>query len=226
MRTLLKAVAEDHGFSTEIPEGAEDEARLFPDSLTPSDYAGREDLRNLETFTIDGATAKDFDDAVSLEKTENGWRLGVHIADVSHYIRPGSAIDRDAFERGTSLYLPGCTVPMLPEELSNNICSLMPDADRLAMSLFMDVSAAGKVVGRATAFLYCLLGVKTVYANVMSRPAAQVLENSGITAQWGKLVEGIINRKGTGPCPFEAAVMEIDDPEEALAAIRNKMAQM
>ena len=87
-------------------------------------------------------------------------------------------------------------------------------------------SAADKVVGRATAFLYCLLGVKTVYANVMSRPAAQVLENSGITAQWGKLVEGIINRKGTGPCPFEAAVMEIDDPREALTAIRNKMAQM
>lgn len=87
-------------------------------------------------------------------------------------------------------------------------------------------SAADKVVGRATAFLYCLLGVKTVYANVMSRPAAQVLENSGITAQWGKLVEGIINRKGTGPCPFEAAVMEIEDPREALTAIRNKMAQM
>ena len=87
-------------------------------------------------------------------------------------------------------------------------------------------SAADKVVGRATAFLYCLLGVKTVYANVMSRPAAQVLENSGITAHWGKLVEGIINRKGTGPCPFEAAVMEINDPLEALTAIRNKMAQM
>ena len=87
-------------------------------------------------------------------------------------------------------------------------------------------SAADKVVGRATAFLYCLLGVKTVYANVMSRPAAQVLENSGITAQWGKLVEGIINRKGTGPCPFEAAVMGISDPQEALTAIRAKMVQM
>ena len=89
-----------------------------------------------------------------------------------------------------------------------------------------EFSAADKVVGRATAFLYCLLGVKTVYANVMSHPAAQVLESNGITAQWGKLVEGIINRKGTGPCPFEAAVMEIQDPQEALTAIRNKMAQM
>jgi len=145
MRTLLKAVAEDHGFSTELTEEAEAEARLYPESPEASDYIGREDLRALETFTIDGATAKDFDDAVSLEKTENGWRLGVHIADVSHYVRPGSAIDREAFERGTSLYLPGYTVPMLPECLSNNLCSLMPGVDRLAMSLFMDIES-GKVV--------------------------------------------------------------------------------
>ena len=89
-----------------------------------------------------------------------------------------------------------------------------------------EFSAADKVVGRATAFLYSLLGVQTVYANVMSQPAAQVLEDNGITAQWGKLVDGIINRQGTGPCPFEAAVMEIQDPQEALTAIRNKMAQI
>ncbi len=87
-------------------------------------------------------------------------------------------------------------------------------------------SAADKVVGRATAFLYCLLGVTSVYANVMSRPAAQVLEENGITAHWGKLVDGIINRRGTGPCPFEAAVMDIRGSEEALAAIHRKMAQM
>lgn len=87
-------------------------------------------------------------------------------------------------------------------------------------------SAADRVVGRATAFLYCLLGVKEVYARVMSRPAAQVLEAHGIAAEAGQLVEGIINRKGTGPCPFEAAVLEINDAEEALAAIRRTMAQM
>lgn len=87
-------------------------------------------------------------------------------------------------------------------------------------------SAADRVVGRATAFLYCLLGVKEVYANVMSRPAMAVLDTHGITASAGQLVDGIINRKGTGPCPFEAAVMEITDTQEALAAIRNKMAQM
>ena len=87
-------------------------------------------------------------------------------------------------------------------------------------------SAADRVVGRATAFLYCLLGVSEVYANVMSRPAAQVLEAHGIGAHWGKLVDGIINRRGTGPCPFESAVLEINDPTEALTAIRRRMAQM
>ena len=87
-------------------------------------------------------------------------------------------------------------------------------------------SAADKVVGRATAFLYCLLGVTAVHANVMSRPAAQVLQENGISAHWGTLVEGIINRRGTGPCPFEAAVMDIQDPDEALTAIRRKMEQM
>ena len=86
--------------------------------------------------------------------------------------------------------------------------------------------AADKVVGRATAFLYCLLGVTAVHANVMSRPAAQVLQENGISAHWGTLVDGIINRRGTGPCPFEAAVMDIQDPDEALTAIRRKMEQM
>ena len=89
-----------------------------------------------------------------------------------------------------------------------------------------NASAADRVVGRATAFLYCLLGVKEVYARVMSYPAAEVLKSAGITAEAGQLVEGIINRRGTGPCPFEAAVMDIRDPQEALIAIRRKMEQM
>ena len=142
---LMKAVAEDHGFATELNEAVEIESRRMPDEVRPEDLAGREDLRGLLAFTIDGATAKDFDDAVSIERTDRGWRLGVHIADVSHYVYPGTAIDDDAYMRGTSLYLPGLTVPMLPECLSNSLCSLMPDVDRLAMSLFMDIEQ-GRVV--------------------------------------------------------------------------------
>jgi len=89
-----------------------------------------------------------------------------------------------------------------------------------------NASAADRVVGRGAAFLYCLLGVKTVHARVMSRPAAQVLAAHDIEALADTFVDGIINRKGTGPCPFESAVMEITDPQEALTAIRNRMAQM
>lgn len=146
MLARMRATAEDHGFPTEFPAEVEDEAASVCRSPLPEADETREDLRNMLLFTIDGVTSKDFDDAVSIESTESGWRLGVHIADVSHYVRPGSAIDREALERGTSLYLPGCTVPMLPEALSNNICSLMPDVDRLAMSLLMELSPAGKML--------------------------------------------------------------------------------
>ena len=139
MYAMMKAVAEDHAFATETSMEVDAEAARLPDFVDPADCAGREDLRELLTFTIDGATAKDFDDAVSIERTDGGWRLGVHIADVSHYVRPGTAMDDDAHTRGTSLYLPGLTVPMLPECLSNHLCSLMPDVDRLALSLLMEV---------------------------------------------------------------------------------------
>ena len=142
---LMRAVAEDHGFETEVSGRVASESLDMPDAVRPEDIEGREDLRGVLAFTIDGSTAKDFDDAVSIERTERGWRLGVHIADVSHYVRPGTAIDEDAYARGTSLYLPGLTVPMLPECLSNDLCSLMPDVDRLALSLTMDIEH-GKVV--------------------------------------------------------------------------------
>lgn len=142
---LMRAVAENQGFATEPSEDVLQEADAMPTEVAPDDMAGREDLRGVLTFTIDGATAKDFDDAVSIERTERGWRLGVHIADVSHYVAPGSAIDADAYRRGTSLYLPGLTVPMLPECLSNNLCSLMPDVDRLALSVTMGIERGAVV---------------------------------------------------------------------------------
>lgn len=147
MLARMRAIAEDHGFPTEFPEDVEASAQALRKQGLPQADEEREDLRDLLLFTIDGADSKDFDDAVSLEPLDNDqYRLGVHIADVSHYVSPGSAIDREARARGTSLYLPGCTVPMLPEVLSNDLCSLMPGEDRLAMSLFMDLSADGKVL--------------------------------------------------------------------------------
>jgi len=140
MATRLKVISESHDFPTAFPQKAEVQCRSLPEGISPEEFAGREDLRSLTVFTIDGPFSKDFDDAISLDRTPDGdWRLGVHIADVSHFVRPGSAVDREALERGTSLYLPGLTVPMLPERLSNDLCSLMPGVDRLAMSLFMTI---------------------------------------------------------------------------------------
>ena len=135
----MDALVETHGLPAAFPAEALSEAAALPDAVSPADIAGRFDARGVDLFTIDGDDAQDFDDAVSLEKTARGWRLGVHIADVSHYVAWGGAIDREALRRGTSVYLPGRTLPMLPEKLCNNLCSLMPDVDRLAMSLFLEL---------------------------------------------------------------------------------------
>ena len=115
---------------------------------TLADDPGRLDLRGVQSFTIDGRDAKDFDDAVSLERLENGHtRLGVHIADVGHYVPQGSALDREAFLRGTSVYFPGRVLPMLPEQLSNGVCSLRPGEDKFTLSALMEMDEDGSVVG-------------------------------------------------------------------------------
>jgi ribonuclease R len=121
------------------------EADALPETLVASDWEGRTDLRALPLVTIDGETAKDFDDAVFAEKNGRGWRLLVAIADVSHYVQPGTALDRDAGERGNSVYFPRRVIPMLPEKLSNGLCSLNPDVERLAMVCDMAIDHTGEI---------------------------------------------------------------------------------
>ncbi|HED64534.1 MAG TPA: RNB domain-containing ribonuclease [Planctomycetes bacterium] len=133
------------GIRTVFPEDVLAEVRNLPEDPRPRDLEGREDLRDRRIFTIDGEDAKDFDDAISIEQRDDGTvEVGVHIADVGHYVRPGTAVDAEALARGTSVYLPDQVVPMLPEMLSNGLCSLVEGRDRLAYSVFMLFDAAGK----------------------------------------------------------------------------------
>ncbi|UCV05858.1 ribonuclease R [Dechloromonas denitrificans] len=134
-----------HDLPFEFSKKALEENKELPDKVKKADLVGREDLRDLPLVTIDGETARDFDDAVYCAKKGRGWRLVVAIADVSHYVKPGMALDKEALERGNSVYFPRRVIPMLPEKLSNGICSLNPDVERMAMVCDMDISAAGKI---------------------------------------------------------------------------------
>jgi ribonuclease R len=129
----------------EFGKGALAETRKLPDAVRDEDLKGRRDLRKLPFVTIDGETAKDFDDAVCARREGEGFRLWVAIADVSHYVRHGSALDLDARDRGTSVYFPRRVIPMLPEKLSNGLCSLNPDVDRLAVACEMRIEPDGSV---------------------------------------------------------------------------------
>lgn len=134
-----------HELPNEFPHDAKLQAERFAPEVQPSDYAGRESVRHLPLVTIDGETARDFDDAVYCEPSGSGFRLVVAIADVSWYVRPGDALDTEAIKRGNSVYFPRRVIPMLPEELSNGLCSLNPNVDRLCMVCDMHVSAEGEI---------------------------------------------------------------------------------
>ena len=147
-KTRVKAVVASKDIPTEFPEDVLEQAAGMPLDPAPSDWAGRNVLFDLPVFTIDGADAKDFDDAVSIEDLPGGrWRLGVHIADVSHYVKRDSPLDKEAVLRGTSVYLPGRVIPMLPPKLSDHLCSLRPDVPRLTMTCWMELDSKGAVYG-------------------------------------------------------------------------------
>jgi len=135
------------GLPTAFPSDVEQEAARLPDALTEKDFVGRDDFRKRNTITIDPQTARDFDDAIDVEVLANGtYQLGVHIADVSHFVPLDSAMDLEARYRGTSVYFPDRVLPMLPEKVSNHLCSLNPGVDRLALSVIVHLSRAGEVL--------------------------------------------------------------------------------
>src|SRR5512134_1920833 len=139
-------IIEQYELPAEFSPAVLREAESIPQQVSPAMRKNRRDLRSLPTVTIDGEKARDFDDAVSIEKIRQGYRLWVHIADVAHYVKEGSFLDEEAYQRGTSVYFPDRVIPMLPEALSNGICSLNPNVDRLTLTCEMDITPGGEVV--------------------------------------------------------------------------------
>ncbi|MBN8678949.1 MAG: ribonuclease R [Chitinophagales bacterium] len=145
----MKKILINAGFQLQHSEEAEREAARIPDTISPQEIERRRDFRDILTFTIDPEDAKDFDDALSIRQLENGHlEIGVHIADVTHYLKPDSALDREAYERSTSVYLADRCNPMLPEKLSNNLCSLVPEQDRLTFSAVFTFDSKDKLLTR------------------------------------------------------------------------------
>lgn len=185
------AVLQLQGVTQAFPSAVQDEARyLAHRGIREQELTGRLDLRELPIFTIDGADSKDLDDAISLSKEEDGsYQLGVHIADVSHYVRAGSALDKEAYERGTSIYYANQVVPMLPKELSNGICSLNPNEDRLAFSAMMTLDAHANLTDfefHKTIIRSRVKGVYTEVNAVMDGTANEV-----VAAKYGSLAKEI-----------------------------------
>lgn len=142
----MKQILVDAGFPLEFDDEALEEAARLPDTIPAAEIKKRKDIRDILTFTIDPADAKDFDDAISFRELKNGlYEVGVHIADVSYYVEPGTVLDENAYKRATSVYLPDRVLPMLPEHISNVLCSLRPNEDKLTFSAIFEITAKGEV---------------------------------------------------------------------------------
>ena len=205
---VLSIVRKYH-LPTEFPSDVLEQAERIPESVDAQQIAGREDLRNQFIVTIDPDDARDFDDAINVEKLANGgWQLGVHIADVAAYVEPGSALDREARRRGNSVYLPDRVIPMLPERLSNGVCSLKPQVDRLTHSVFIQFDKRG--VPKSARFARSVirsahrLTYKEAYAILSSQPRDRLGERLHLAWE----LAALLRRKR-----FEHGALELDFPE-------------
>jgi ribonuclease R len=174
----MLSVIHKHGLPRDFPDGVNAEAGRFGSRITESDLEGREDLRGRNILTIDPDDARDFDDAIEVHPTDFGWNVAVHIADVSHYVKPGTPLDEEARHRGNSVYLADRVIPMLPENLSNGLCSLRPDEDRLAFSVFAEINHDGSVghvrFGRSVIRSFARLTYRHALALLQTPPKDEV----------------------------------------------------
>src|SRR5437667_7440774 len=205
---MLSIIRKYH-LPTDFPRDVLDEVNRISETVDARKLDGREDLRKKFIITIDPDDARDFDDAIQIEKIDNGgWQLGVHIADVAAYVEPGSALDREARRRGNSVYLPDRVIPMLPERLSNGVCSLKPEVDRLTHSVFINFDKRGVV--RSARFARSVirsarrLTYKEAYAILTAPPRDHLGEQLHLTWELAEL----LRRKR-----FEHGALDLDFPE-------------
>jgi ribonuclease R len=168
-RVEILGIIKKHGLPTDFPQPVLEQAAGIPTEISKSELESRIDLRHVPVFTIDPDDARDFDDAIHVVPTNDGWELGVHIADVSHYVRPHSALDQEAYQRGNSVYLPDRVIPMLPERLSNGVCSLRPDEDHLTKSVLVLFDRAGRPQGHKFAATVIRSGNRLTYREAFER---------------------------------------------------------
>src|SRR5437867_8958173 len=204
---MLSIIRKYH-LPTEFPNDVLDQAERISEEIGARQLDGREDLRNEFIVTIDPDDARDFDDAIQVEKTNTGWRLGVHIADVAGYVEPGSALDREARRRGNSVYLPDRVIPMLPERLSNGVCSLNPGVDRLTHSVFIHFDKHGVVksarFARSVIRSAHRLTYKQAYAILTSPPQDRLGERLHLAWE----LAALLRRKR-----FQHGSLDLDFPE-------------
>src|SRR5205085_5740743 len=190
------------------PKDVLNQAERISEEIGSRQIEGREDLREEFIVTIDPDDARDFDDAIHVDKTKSGWWLGVHIADVAAYVEPGSALDREARRRGNSVYLPDRVIPMLPERLSNGVCSLNPDVNRLTHSVFLEFTKDGRTkstrFGRTVIRSAKRLTYREAFAILKSPPNDQLGERLDVAWELASLLRQ--NR-------FKHGSLDLDFPE-------------
>ena len=183
----ILSICAKHEINDVFPDEVIKQVEKIPNLVSANELEGREDLRDKEIFTIDGDDTKDIDDAISLKKLSNGnYELGVHIADVSYYVKENSPLDKEAYERGTSVYLADRVIPMLPHKLSNGICSLNPNVDRLTMSCIMEIDSKGDIVNYQILESVIKSKIQMTYKNVNS-----ILEDNVVPEGYEQYVDSL-----------------------------------
>lgn len=214
----------------DFPKKVKNEAKNIKEEISQEEIKKRVDLRHLNTFTIDGPDAKDFDDAVSIERVGENYRLGVHIADVSHYVKENSPLDKEALKRGNSIYLIDRVIPMLPEELSNGVCSLKPHVDRLTMSVFMDIDIKGNVINHEIVESVINSKARLVYDDVSDlleknddtkfKDKKEIVRDLKIMEELSYILKSRRDRRGSIDFDFPEARIILDEKGKAVDIVK------